>query len=394
MPRLTLWKPNKGNDYEFIDRSIGENMLIGGVGVLVHKYIGPTKDGDHTDIEDLLFLENRNRFYEESVYEMRCVYTPQDVDYDLTQFGIFLSSDMLRIDFHYNDMFDMFGRKLFSGDVIEFPNMRDTTLSGVAINKYYVIQDSLFSSSGYGQDWRPHLWKVRAKEMTASPEFEQIIDDAAKGDTAGGEGDGTGLMPPGWTGMVDGDGNPGPGCDHDVKDALDRFCFILDITDGIVAEAEDNAFYDPKFFETPHLYITMSEEGYPCVNHFHSGDGIPPNGAPLKGMGTSFPEDMNDGEYFLRVDYKPDRLFQKQGNCFAKIEDDLRRYWTASNTRLDTYINNIELTNLEGGDTIRQKQPLSKVIPQKVDQYAEHRAETKVKEAARQRIAKKLDGAT
>jgi hypothetical protein len=44
-------------------------------------------------IEDLLFLENRNRKYSEDVYVLRGVYNVQDIDFNLSQFGLFLQND-------------------------------------------------------------------------------------------------------------------------------------------------------------------------------------------------------------------------------------------------------------------------------------------------------------
>lgn len=395
MPKISMWKPNKGNDYQFADRMAGENLWIGGVSLLLHKYTGPEGGGGITDIQDMLFLENRDRDYDDNVYELRGHYTPEDVEYDLTQFGIFLSSDTLRFTFHYNDMIKLFGRKIMAGDVIEMPSARDKTLSGESINEYYVVQDALYSAPGHSMTWFPHLWKVRGKQMPAAPEYQDILDKAATGDTAGGEGNGTGLMPPGYAEAVDGCGNPGYGENHNLKDALDLYCEILGITDAIVEEAAGNVFYDPKYFDTAHLYVTIDEETkYPLITYWAGGDGVPPNGAPLRGIGVTFPEDMQDGEYYLRIDYNPDRLFQKQGNCFVRIEDDLRKIWTAYNRRLDTYIDNIEMTVLDNGDIERQKQPLSKVISAKTDLNAENQKLTLEKQAKHEEIAKKLDGAS
>jgi hypothetical protein len=75
MPRLSLYRPNRTNDYRFLDRTISEMYTVGGLDLYVHKYLGP-KTGDVGDadatlpvydssnplfIEDLLLLENRDR---------------------------------------------------------------------------------------------------------------------------------------------------------------------------------------------------------------------------------------------------------------------------------------------------------------------------------------------
>ena len=182
MPRLSLYKPFKGNDFKFMDRSIREQFDIGGVGVHVHKYLGPkaqtngddpsepdygsglevnnitgqedNPEGliDETNIQDLLFMENRDRKYDPDVFELRGVYNVTDNDFDLTQFGLFLTNDTLFITFHTNDMVEKLGRRLMPGDVIELPHLRDELLLTAgkdAINKFYVVQDASRGSEGF-----------------------------------------------------------------------------------------------------------------------------------------------------------------------------------------------------------------------------------------------------
>ena len=49
MPRLSLYKPTKTNDYKFMDRNIREQFSVGGTGVHVHKYIGPAQLDNQKD---------------------------------------------------------------------------------------------------------------------------------------------------------------------------------------------------------------------------------------------------------------------------------------------------------------------------------------------------------
>jgi hypothetical protein len=193
MPRLSLYRPNRTSDYRFFDRTISEMYQVGGVDIYLHKYLGP-QTGDNTGnndatlpkydttnplfIEDLLLLENRDRTYDPDIYVMRGVYRQQDIDFDLTQFGLFLNNDTVFITFHYNNMIDTMGRKLMSGDVLELPNLRDynpldSTIPR-ALPKWYVIQDAAFASEGFSQTWLPHLWRVKATPMVNSQEFDQI----------------------------------------------------------------------------------------------------------------------------------------------------------------------------------------------------------------------------
>ena len=165
MPRLSLYRPNKTNDYRFFDRTISEQFTVGGLDIYIHKYLGPKTvaddstttgiNGDVTQpnyqesnplfVQDLLLGEVRDRSYDPDIYVMRGVYRQQDIDFNLTQFGLFLNNDTLFITFHYNDMMDTFGRKLMAGDVLEVPNLKDynpLNPSMLPLPKYYVIQDA------------------------------------------------------------------------------------------------------------------------------------------------------------------------------------------------------------------------------------------------------------
>ena len=77
------------------------------------------------NIQDLLFLENRDRKYDTDVYSMRGIYQVQDITFDLSQFGMFLQTGTLFMVFHINDMVATIGRKLMPGDVIELMHLKD-----------------------------------------------------------------------------------------------------------------------------------------------------------------------------------------------------------------------------------------------------------------------------
>ena len=97
MPRLSLYKPEKGNDYKFVDRQASEMFQVGGTDVYVHKYLGANTDSANatadqpnyastavTNIQDLLFLENRDRTYDSQIYRIRGIYNVQNIDFNLS----------------------------------------------------------------------------------------------------------------------------------------------------------------------------------------------------------------------------------------------------------------------------------------------------------------------
>ena len=200
MPRLSLWRPNKTNDYNFFDRIISEQFTAGSTDLYVHKYMGPTNQGPSidytqpdydvlapTNIQDLLFLENRDRTYDPDVYRLRGHYNVQNLDFDLSQFGLFLNNDIIFITVHYNDMIDLVGRKLMVGDVIELPHLLDYNplkeTIPVALKRFMQVTDANYASEGFSPTWFPHLWRIKCEPLVDSEEFSQILTAPIDQDT-------------------------------------------------------------------------------------------------------------------------------------------------------------------------------------------------------------------
>jgi len=215
MPRLSLWRPNKTNDYNFFDRTISEQFTAGATDLYVHKYLGPTNQGtstdytqpqydvlDPTNIQDLLFLENRDRTYDPNIYRLRGHYNVQNLDFNLSQFGLFLNNDIIFITVHYNDMIQLVGRKLMVGDVIELPHLLDYNplkeTIPVALKRFMQITDAEFASEGFSPTWFPHLWRIKCEPLVDSEEFSQILSAPIDQDTYLGIWDKEKLYPAGY----------------------------------------------------------------------------------------------------------------------------------------------------------------------------------------------------
>ena len=196
MPRISLWKETHSNDYKFFDNRIRELFTAGGVGVWIHKMLGSgtgNSPGNATqpvylndsekNIQDLLFMENRDRKYEPDIYKLRGHYQLSDNDFNLSQFGMVLNNDTLYITFHINDMIERVGRKLMSGDVLEMPNMRDywplDDAIPASLKKFYVVNEVTRAAEGYSPTWWPHLYRVKVSPMVDSQEYKDIMNQAA-----------------------------------------------------------------------------------------------------------------------------------------------------------------------------------------------------------------------
>ena len=46
MPRLSLYKPQRGNDYSFIDKQVYEMFTVGGTDINIHKFLGAENPSD------------------------------------------------------------------------------------------------------------------------------------------------------------------------------------------------------------------------------------------------------------------------------------------------------------------------------------------------------------
>lgn len=215
MPKLSLYHPNKTNDYNFFDKIIYQQFTAGGTDLYVHKYLGPTNQGqsidytqpqydklDPTNIQDLLFLENRDRTYGTDIIRLRGHYNVQNLDFDLSQFGLFLNNDIIFITIHYNNMIDLVGRKLMVGDVIELPHLLDYNplkeTIPVALKRFYQITDGNFASEGFSPTWYPHLWRIKCEPLVDSQEFSQILNEPINKDNYLGLYDPTKTYPPGY----------------------------------------------------------------------------------------------------------------------------------------------------------------------------------------------------
>ena len=384
MPRLSLYKPEKGNDYDFLDKTITEMFTIGGTDVFVHKYLGPANPDEadatpaqprydavkETNIQDMLFLENRDRKYDPDIYTMRGIYNVSDVDFDMSQFGLFLQNDIIFMTIPINYSVKVLGRKIMSGDVIELPHLKDEHALNdysVALKRFYVVEDVNRAAEGFTQTWYPHLYRIKLKQIVDSQEFKEILDLPSE-----------------------------EGSTNTLRDVLSTYEQEMQINNAVLAQAEADA---PKSgYDTTNLYtIAKDEDGNVALkttditdidvssqelladritetptrseyNGYLVGDGIPPNGEAF-GHGPGFPTSSTEGDYWLRTDFMPNRLFRQDGSRWVKQEDAVRMTMTNTDTRATqkgTFVNN-STQNTIGGETVVERQPLSKTLKPKAD---------------------------
>lgn len=435
MPRLSLYRPNRTRDYQFLDRTISEMYTVGGMDIFVHKYMGPQTGGEDSalsgngdatqpiydalsplNIQDLLLLENRDRVYDQDVYIMRGVYTHQDIDFDLTQFGLFLNNDTLFITFHYNDMIDTFGRKLMNGDVLEVPNLKDYHPLNQSIPqplpRYYVVQDADYATEGMSQTWLPHTWRVKATPMTNNQEFKDILKKPVVSENIWDNGN---FYPTGWVtnaGDVYYQAQKNVPAGIDItnteywaeytpptqSDVFSARTKDNQINDAVLAQADvevplsgyDTTQYyvaatlptggvaNPTSLYTDQgvtvdgtqggMNVTPSGPGY--TKGYLTGD-VVPNGNPVT-TGIAFPLGPVDGDYCLRLDYFPNRMFRYNSTSkrWIKIEDGVRTNLNngpTNNTLRSSFVNNTYTVRTTDMGNIPSRQSLSEALKPRAD---------------------------
>jgi len=110
----------------------------------------------------------------------------------------------------------------------------------------------------------------------------------------------------------------------------------------------------------------------PASSHYGfylDGDGVAPNGNPA-GFGISFPNaNVDKGDYFLRTDFLPNRLFRYDGARWIKVEDSVRITSSNTDTRSTQktgFVNNSTSSTINGL-TVNQRQSLEDALKQKAD---------------------------
>lgn len=328
-----------------------------------------------TNIQDLLFLENRDRKYDTSVYNLRGIYSVTDTDFELTQFGLFLSSTTLYMTFHMNDMIEIMGRRIMNGDVLELQHLKDynpldETLP-VALKRYYVVSDTSRAAEGFSPTWWAHLWRVKLQPLVDSQEYKDITNNILAGDNT----------------------------DKSLGEILSTYNLYNNINDGIISQAESDV--PLSGYDTVPLYTKgLRADGSPedpysptvdetdifvddpqwtadqliqspdkSISGYLTGDGKAPNGLQVT-SGVAFPSSPSFGQYFLRLDFLPNRLFRYNGTKWVKVEDAVRTSLTPgtnNKTLRSSFVNNTATHINSSGDSYNERQALNEIFKPRAD---------------------------
>jgi hypothetical protein len=100
-----------------------------------------------------------------------------------------------------------------------------------------------------------------------------------------------------------------------------------------------------------------------------TGDQYAPNGLPVT-PGVSFPPNPVAGDYALRLDYFPNRLFRYSGRAWIKVEDNVRTDLDLAQgalTQRASFVNNTYTVSTTDQGNIPSRQSLSQILKPQAD---------------------------
>ena len=359
-----LYQQHKSQNYNYIDRVVKSYLEQGGGLFNIYPLLATIDaDGNEYSVEsgkigDAVLNENPKRKYSRETFDLWGVTMMNTPKFSFNFDGLsLLDGDEKEISFHYNSMVAQLGRKIIVGDVIEWTWLRDLDILGsdTAANKFYQVTSSERDEKGWAANYKYHLWKVKCKPITNSPEFSDLFNTGKENDFY------EDLNSP----------NAGGGLDPNNTAADNE----LNIMDAILEEAEING---PSFrlHDEHHVYLDENDQIYVENRFIPQGiDGIPNhlNCEDIQ-FGEFFPDSstVKDGDYFLRTDYNPPRLFKRIINGETKqgrwqlTEFDNREKWTGVSNLLLHHINNDSTMKLNDGSVVEQKQNIKDLVKARV----------------------------
>jgi hypothetical protein len=126
------------------------------------------------DIQDTLYMENRDRDYAKASIQIKAAYTPFDAVSDLSKFG-FQIADIYTFTTTFATMVAALGRPIVVGDVLELPSEMQYDHNLRPVRKFLEVSDVMWSAEGFTTTYRPILYKFQAQQLIPSQEHRDLL---------------------------------------------------------------------------------------------------------------------------------------------------------------------------------------------------------------------------
>lgn len=267
---------------------------------LYHNYDPTAVD----NIQDKIFLENRDRDYNNESITIKGAYDLIDVQSELSRFGIELPSQAIYATVNFSSCVALLGRPIIIGDIIQLPS--ETQFSGdmEPIEKWMEVTDTAWSTEGYTPGWTPTLMRIILQPAFASQETQDIFGDLKENELV----DQLGLL------------DKGDGQHPIFQDYSDASQTAEADAKSAVPERGSESSSTIRAWEEDEV-ANAAEQGVGSLQRigqnpigFHTEDAMPPNNAPFT-EGDAFPTSPVQADYH-RLTYEninsevPARLYR------------------------------------------------------------------------------------
>jgi hypothetical protein len=126
------------------------------------------------DIQDTLFMENRDRDYAKTAIELKVAYTAFDTVTNFNKFG-FDMGDTFNFTTTFAGMVKAIGRPIVVGDIVEVPSEMQYDHNLKPVRKFLEVVDTGWDASGRTTSWRPIIFKFQATPFMPSQEHRDIL---------------------------------------------------------------------------------------------------------------------------------------------------------------------------------------------------------------------------
>lgn len=289
---------------------------------------------DIKNIQDKIFLENRDRNYSIEPVLTKAVYTPVDYQAFLAKMGFnsLYNSEVFLFEFSFQKTIRQIGRPIVIGDILQLPSETFYTPQLKATLKYLEVTAVSWAASSFTAHWVPTILRVVAQPAMASQETQDILGKLTEDKDS----------------LNTSDNNDG------IRDK--KYQDVHDIDQTIRAEANTAVPQRGQDFANRQKLSgdlkDWIEGNFPELNAekidrrrtVWSVDGLPPNGEDYS-EGDDFPEKPKDGDYH-RLTYEnidrniPPRLyrFSKAKNRWIFLETDRRFIEKSTKPTLEGFI--------------------------------------------------------
>ena len=314
---------------------------------LFHNVVGT----NHDNIQDKVFLENRDRDYAEDASSIKGYYDLIDTLTEFSAFGLELPSLMLYISVSFAQCVKVLGRPLVIGDILEIPSEAQYSADLRKILKWMEVTDVSWSAEGYTPGWRPTMLRIVAQPAFASQETQDIFGKLEE-------------LEPDANGLVEGENG-------DSSIYQDYF----DVSKTIEAEARDGVpergaeasskirqFEEDEIAEAASHGVAITAVGLNPTG-IYVEDAMPPNNAPFT-EAIEFPENPSNGDYH-RMIYEgsakdvPARLYRYSDvkGRWVYLETDLRAQYNPVKPVLNEFITSPTTAN--ESDVTQQREKIN-----------------------------------